>query len=98
MYGFCNFEKSPAEIPGIGTLDRMRSHTNHPGVAIGYSTARSAALGDPCDRLGELGLLDRVHVSSTSWVAVAVGNVDEDPQLEVWTIDDHKRLERLAAD
>ena len=100
VYGFCNLDKVPETLEGLRDFDRLRSHTNHPGVLAlgGYSNARSAALGDPCDRLKELGLLDRFRVTTASWQAVAVGNLDEDPDLEVWSVDQHKNLERVARD
>lgn len=90
----------PETIAGITDYDRLRSHTNHPFMVGlgGYSTARTASLGDPCDRLAERGLLDKVRVTQQSWQAVAVGNIDDDPDLEIWTIDERKTLERLVAD
>ena len=101
MYGFCNLENPPTEIPGIsGAIDPLRTHTNHPeAVALGgYSTRHTEPLGNPCDRLRERGLLDRVKVNVHEWQAVAVGNLDDDPDLEIWTIDNYKNLSRLAED
>jgi hypothetical protein len=90
----------PKTVAGVTDYDRLRSHTNHPGVLArgGYSNAKTAALGDPCDRLRERGLLSTVSVSMAAWQAVAVGNIDGDPDLEIWSMDHNGYLTRLAED
>ena len=113
VYGFCNIDKSPDEVRAIAEqwthlhpdYDPTRTHTAHPGVMVvgtsaRYSDAGMAWLGDehPCDVLARMRLLHAFRVEPHGFKAFAIGNLDEDPDLEVWSIDDRKNLEQLALD
>lgn len=98
VYGFCN-EFPVGEIAGIRGHDGKRSHTLHPAVVKDAGDKeRLAALADPCAKLKALGLADRFQVTPHGFTGFAIANLDADGDLEVWSIDQRKNLERVRSD
>ena len=100
VYGFCG--EFPSEIPGIAGYDATRSDTSKDSVAGDppkYSREHTKAIGPPCEALAKLGLdPEKFRPTGQLFLAFAIGNVDDDPDLEVWTIDVTKDLVRLVPD
>lgn len=90
LYGFC----APFPAPGrgwmVGDAHPNRMNTAVPELARlgGYSIEHTARLGDPCARLADLGLdPDRFTVfNGQHFEAFALGDPDEDGELEVWSV------------
>ena len=100
VYGFCN-EFPTGGLPGISGYRPDRKHTNHPdvvGTPPAYSTKHTAGIGDPCVALGSYGLASKFKVDGQSFLAFAVGNLDSDADLEIWSINHTKQLSLLAKD
>lgn len=92
VYGFCNEYPDP-DVPGINEWKPERNHTAHPDV-LGFPVD----IGDPCTALAALELAKKFVVDGQRFTAFAVANLDDDPDLEVWSIDQVKFLTRLSAD
>lgn len=97
VYGYCN--EYPQTMVGFSIWKPDRNHTAHPEV-IGTPPRYTPALSinDPCGVLAKLGLADKFVVTGQDFRAFAIGNLDDDPDLEIWSIDQVKNLTQLAVD
>ena len=76
------------QIPGY---DPSRRATDHPGVVGSpprFSTAKMPRAALPAD----------ARVSREAFLAAAAGNLDDDPTLDVWTMDHEKKLVNVVND
>lgn len=100
MYGFCSVFPASA-VAGITGHDGKRNNTAHPGV-IGkparFSADHTKRLGDPCTILRHLGFEKDFAATGVSFKAFAIGNIDGDPDLDVWSIDNTRKLVNLKSD
>ena len=98
-YGFCGeFPTEPMSY--LPNHDPKRNHTMHPkviGSPPGYSTA-SMKVADACAALGKLGLADKFTANGQTFRIFAVGNIDSDADLDVWSVDNIKSVDHLKKD
>ena len=63
-----------------------------------YSSARTKTLGDPCAKLKGLGIDSQFTATASGFKAFAIANLDGDPDLDVWSIDQAKNLVHVKVD
>ena len=109
VYGYCNAYPGSGGIPGISEFDGTRSDTSKDSVAIGdgrwnrpvgarYSRSQTELVGPPCEVLSAMGLSSAFKATGQVFTAFAIGNIDDDPDLDVWSIDQYKSLNLIARD
>ncbi len=94
--------ESPRYVFGFCT-GGARSHTMKAEVAAApsepVSMTATFALADPCDALRAAHIDASVFLAGRdSFTAFAVANLDDDPDLDVWSINERKQLVHLHAD
>lgn len=94
-FGFCNV--FPVTLNGIRDYDGTRRTSNDPTIvaAIEDPNPRVRVLGDPCASMSPE-LAARFHATGQAHRAFAAANLDEDADLEIWSID-NIRVYRLEA-
>lgn len=85
-YGFCSAYPADSEIPGICDVDTNRN------------VAPGGGLANPCAALALAGSTARFEADGQSFTAFAARNRDADPDLEVWSIDENRTVQRLSKD
>ncbi len=99
VYGFCEPYKD--WLPETYKPERMHS-ADPEVVAFGkYSIERTSSLGDPCERLKAHVHPLRFRISRVcpiAFEAFAVGNLDGDTDVEVWSITEKGIPVQLVAD
>jgi hypothetical protein len=103
LYGSCS-QYPTTGIPGIPGYDGRRNNTWLPSVRSrsgsppAYSDEKTAAIGDPCAALRKLGLEKDMAVTANGFLLFAIGNLDRDADLDVWTIDNNRQLKHVRSD
>ena len=67
-------------------------------ATLAYTRVRTAALGDPCALLEKAGFAKAFRVTGQDFVAFAIGNIDGDDELDIWSINQVKQLDVLVND
>lgn len=91
VYGFCR------PFPALARARRGSNRDNGPPRMT--SATNVGGLGEPCALLERLGLADLFGpYGRQGFRAFAVANLDDDPELELWSIDHENTIEQLRAD
>ena len=95
-YASCGAVNDPLRRPCLRTSIRSATAlTSVIGTPRRYST-EAMSVKDPCGALGPLA--DTFKVTPMGFHLFAVANLDEDPELDVWSIDQGSKLEHLTKD
>lgn len=100
VYGFCN-EYPTEPLPGIASYDAKRNTTSNEAVITdwrGLYSTRSMRVPDPCGTLETLGFEGAFRAEVARFRAFAIGNLDDDADFDIWSIDHLGTVKHVSKD
>lgn len=91
VFGFCGGGPRSHTLAAGATAPLSEEHA--------ISVTRTLSLADPCAVLSSLGIdTAQFRADAKGFKAFAIGNIDDDPELDVWTITNGRHLEHVRRD
>lgn len=91
VFGFCGGGPRSHTLAAEATAPLAEEHA--------ISVTKTLPLADPCAVLASLGIdTAQFRADANGFKAFAIGNIDDDPELDVWTINSGRQLDHLRRD